>query len=352
MKKFLISFTAVAVLCVIFFACSDDDNNNVVKDTAKNKLNYNNIDYELTTGLMVDMNTLKVGETKFLVLFYTDGITIPVTYDGYAIIHGANGMGSLLGLNIYSSNSEYIEEGVYNYDPDNGGNEGTFTDGGMLLNIDIAEEVLTDTDNEVEIDSGTLTVKKIVGGYEFELDCICEKGNDIKVTYKGSINKYGFLVNYFMYDGKIYNLDKAIMTANKNGSSGNYIIGFGLLSSDVNIIETEEEPELEGTGNLIYFAVCSEYPNFLEHEDFEFVLYSEDIILKDGQFYDFEFTTNHNFVPGVEDNLNILLSGTLNTDEDDNEYEFVFSGIDAEGKRLIGFFIGVPNYYDYTHLEY
>lgn len=354
MKKILMSVTALVVLFTVFVACSDDDNNNVITDNEQNKMTYNNVDYELSTGLLLDLSSTKVESNAFLMIFHTKGIDIPVTNDGYAIIHGANGIGSFLGFTIHSSNSEYLEERIYTYDPEETGAVGTFNEGEIILNQNIAQEMLTDKADYIDISSGTLKVKKITGGYEFELNCVCEEGNTISLKYIGVVNTYKILLNYFMYDGEIYMLDKAIMVAVKNGSTGNYIHSLGLFSSEIALIEKPEDADLEGTGDFIYFAICSANPDRLDDGDYEYVLYSDEVILELGQYYDVEFGHSYKFEPGVEVNANTILSGTLNIDkhEDDDEYDFVFSGVDADGKKIIGIYIGIPEYYDYTHIEY
>lgn len=344
MKKLKILFAAIAALCVIFFACSDDDDNNTNPNTVQNKMNFNNLDYELTNSVLVSYSKLKTESHSHLMIFHTSGISIPTTDDGYILLQAANGTGSGISFDIFSTSSEYLDDGVYTYDPEYSETAGTFSEGEVFVNYDVTAD---DDENEYGISSGTLTVKKITEGYEFELDCICEDGKKLEVTYKGIVSDYGILINYFYYEEEVYKLDKAILIAHKHDLTDDYIFQLGIAGPGIEVSEIDGEINVSGVGDYFYCGVHSVNPDYVQSRDYDFVSNINDMI--EGKFFDANFATNQD--PNLDAEYQFA-SGMLDIEVQGDEYTVEFYGVDQLGNRVVGFYIGIPFYSDQTHTTY
>ena len=148
-----------------------------------NHFEYKGVDYAVSQGAIV--NEGKFDGTGYLmnVAFISSSFTMVET-DG--VLDSLRGIGNGIGFPLYSSSSDKLAIGTYQYDETSSENSGTFDDGSFILNYNVS----TDEGTEVFIEGGTVTVKQNDTEYEITFDCTTDTGEKVTGYYKGVLNYY------------------------------------------------------------------------------------------------------------------------------------------------------------------
>ncbi len=152
----------------------------------KNYIQYNNKQYDLSQGIMLPGDSLDkstevgtIGHSINLLLM-SSGFTI---HESNGMVDSISGKGTAIVFEVYSNSSDKIDDGQYVFDSLSFAQPGTFDYADAVFDYDI----LTEEGTEVEMNAGTLTVKKSGNDYEFTFDCKAYDGKTVTGYYKGVV---------------------------------------------------------------------------------------------------------------------------------------------------------------------
>ena len=120
----------VAVLCLSLAGCKK------TKD-AGNHFTYAGKDYALTNGLLEYYGAGNGSGYNFDVTLYSSGISYSETDQTLT------GTGHILYIEMYSSQTGYLESGSYTFDSGSNGNSGTYTYGAIGMDVNMQAETGT-----------------------------------------------------------------------------------------------------------------------------------------------------------------------------------------------------------------
>ncbi len=101
-------------------------------------------------------------------------------------IDSISGTGTAIVFEVYSAGSDKIDAGQYVFDSLSFAKPGTFSYADAVF--DYNTEIETGT--EVEMNAGTLTVKKVDNDYEFTFNCKAYDRKTVTGYYKGTVKSY------------------------------------------------------------------------------------------------------------------------------------------------------------------
>jgi len=185
MKNLLKITFGLFLISIVFMSCDK------TTTSTKNYIKYNDKEYDLSKGIIFPGDFAKekaasAGETlgnPISLLLLSSGFTI---YEVDGSVDSISGTGSGIVFETYSGSSDKIDDGEYVFDSTSLAKLGTFSYADAVFDYNSATEVGT----EVEMNAGTLTVKKTGEDYEFTFSCKTYDGKTVTGYYKGSIKSY------------------------------------------------------------------------------------------------------------------------------------------------------------------
>lgn len=179
MKKNLFLIATVAlVLSISFSGCKKDDDDDV--KVKKNHLMYENVEYAMSHGFL-DYWGPDGSSYNFDITLFSSGIS----YDTVAEM--VTGTGHYLWLQLWSSSASDLLPGTYTYDTTASSLINTFDEGMFAVNLNTAT---LQSDLELEISGGSVTVAKTGSTYELTIDLTATNGKKITGYYKGTLRYF------------------------------------------------------------------------------------------------------------------------------------------------------------------
>jgi hypothetical protein len=171
----LLMFLSFIVIGGLFTSCSDDDDK-----AADSKVTFDGKEFNLARGLLEKYGMLDPVDKAYNIdlTLVSSGLNYDETNDEIT------GKGSGIYFEMFSESPAELLEGTYEYESVEAANPFTFDSGGLTYNYDSEQE---ESEQELEIKSGTIEVKKDGETYEITIKCTGENGEIISGYYKGTL---------------------------------------------------------------------------------------------------------------------------------------------------------------------
>lgn len=185
MRFSLKALFALMVAGVLFTACNKDDDDKDDPKPATSAIQYNGQSYELKHAFLENYGLSSPGVYQLDLSLISDGFTIH-TSDGE--IDSLSGTGSAIYFELFTTQSNALDNTTYTLDTTNIGAVGTFDYGDILINFNLS----TFEGIWMIMTEGTLKVVKSGDTYEFTVNVKDETGKTLTATYKGSVDYYNY----------------------------------------------------------------------------------------------------------------------------------------------------------------
>ncbi|NQU35114.1 MAG: hypothetical protein HQ521_17955 [Bacteroidetes bacterium] len=176
----IISILLVSIFTVVisFSGCKKKD------ETPKNQMTYNEVEYDLSHGVSENNGIWDGNEGyNFNLILLSSGFTV---YEVDGKIDSLSGIGHGILFELYSNNSDKLDDGVYTFEDGPDGKPGTFSYADAVFNWDA--QTLEGT--EVEATTGNLSVVKAGDEYELSMNLTMKGGKTLTGFYKGILKYY------------------------------------------------------------------------------------------------------------------------------------------------------------------
>ncbi|REG89152.1 hypothetical protein [Winogradskyella sediminis] len=174
MKNLKLLFLLVSI-GLVSFSCGNDDDGDGGSNTGSGVLIYGETEYQLKSGVIADYGEYFDGIYNFDISLVDSGLR---TVNGETI--PTNDTFSGVYFELYTSNSQDLEEGVYVF--------GNNTEAGTYTYAEVIIDATFDDDyNYFDINSGTFTVLDDGSSYEFEFEGTVSNGTSFSGYYTGSL---------------------------------------------------------------------------------------------------------------------------------------------------------------------
>lgn len=177
MKIFIRNVVVMLLLGFAIAGCKKDS----AKNETKNYVNVDGTEYEISKGFITNYGLNNSAYNLDLVLI-SSGLTI---HEIMGMPDSVSGTGNVIYFEMYSSSSDKIALGDYNYN--DSGNAGSFDYAEYMVNWNSALQP-----NSAGLEIKTGSVKVISNGNEYELSFSGTNASNTTITgyYKGSLNYY------------------------------------------------------------------------------------------------------------------------------------------------------------------
>jgi hypothetical protein len=186
MRLSLKALFALMIAGVLFTACNKDEDDD--KDDPKpvaSAIQYNGQSYEIKHAILENYGEWNPGVYQLDLTLLNDGFTI---HTSNGEIDSLSGTGSAIYFELFTTQSNALDNITYTLDTVNIGAAGTFDYGDILINFNME----TWEGLWIEMSEGTLVVAKSGDTYEFTVNVKDAAGKTLTASYKGSVDYYNY----------------------------------------------------------------------------------------------------------------------------------------------------------------
>ncbi len=168
------------LVSVVFMGCGK------TSTSPQNYMKYNNKEYDLSQGIILNGDSLiQSAEAAafghpYVLLLMSKGL---VAHGDNGVVDSISGKGSAIMFMLFANSANGIDDGSYLFDSLSFAKPGTVSYANAVFDYDVS----TATGLEVEVSSGTLTVKKSGDNYTFNFDCTANTGKGLTGHYEGVV---------------------------------------------------------------------------------------------------------------------------------------------------------------------
>jgi predicted heme/steroid binding protein len=180
MKKLFIIVIGILICSQLNVSCKKS-----IAPALKNSIAYNNTEYDVNSGLLEFYGKIvATGTGNNIDLILISSGLVPVVVNG--VIDSIQGTGNGINFEMFTTGITSLDVGNYTFDANKTGNPGTFDFGNTILNF----TTTTQQGIELDINSGTVTIKQNGSVYELTFSCTAMDGKSVTGYFKGSLQYF------------------------------------------------------------------------------------------------------------------------------------------------------------------